>query len=171
MGDSAVIDVFERYREDVYRWAYRVLGRHHDALDAAQDVFLRWLNQSRTAAPPRSARGWLRQATINRSIDLLRARRGVGAAAQKEAMQSAARLTEAGAEQAELRNDISGALAELSEAQRSVLVAKVYDGMTFAEIAEELGVAVPTAKTHYLRALRGVRDRLERRWRPGSDER
>jgi RNA polymerase sigma-70 factor (ECF subfamily) len=170
LGDSAVIDVFERYREDVYRWAYRVLGRHHDALDAAQDVFLRWLNQSRTSAPPRNARGWLRQATINRSIDLLRARRSDGAAERAEPMQAVLRPVEAGAEEAELREDVAGALAELSEAQRCVLVAKVYDGMTFAEIADELGVATPTAKTHYLRALRGVRDRLERRWLPGSTE-
>ena len=36
---------FDRYREEVYAWAYRILGRHHDALDVAQDVFLRWLRK------------------------------------------------------------------------------------------------------------------------------
>ena len=66
--------VFERHRREVYGWAYRFLGRHHDALDAAQDVFLRWLAQSRRALPE-NPRGWLRQVTINRAIDLLRRRR------------------------------------------------------------------------------------------------
>jgi len=26
---------FEAYRDEVYTWAYRLLGRHHDALDVA----------------------------------------------------------------------------------------------------------------------------------------
>ena len=56
------------------------------------------------------------------------------------------------------------ALAELTDAQRGVLVAKIYDDLTFARIAEDLGVAVPTVKTHYLRAVRAVRQRLYPRW-------
>ena len=63
-----------------------------------------------------------------------------------------------------LRDDIAGALDRLSELQRGVLVAKVYDEMTFAEIATELDLALSTVKTHYLRAVRAVRDRLQRRW-------
>ena len=47
-----------------------------------------------------------------------------------------------------------------------MLIAKVYDGLTFAQIAAELKLAVPTVKTHYLRALSAVRDRLTRRWAP-----
>jgi len=66
-----------------------------------------------------------------------------------------------------LRHDVTAGLAKLSDLQRSVLVAKVYDEMTFAEIAAELDVAVSTAKTHYLRAVRTIRDRLQSRW---SDE-
>ena len=65
---------------------------------------------------------------------------------------------------AALRAEIAAALDGLTEAQRSVLVAKVYDGQTFARIAEDLDIAVPTAKTHYLRAIRIVRDRLGPRW-------
>jgi DNA-directed RNA polymerase specialized sigma24 family protein len=40
----------------------------------------------------------------------------------------------------------------------------VYDEMTFAEIAAELSVAISTVKTHYLRAVQAVRDRLRPRW-------
>jgi DNA-directed RNA polymerase specialized sigma24 family protein len=43
-----------------------------------------------------------------------------------------------------------------------VLIARTYEGLTFAEIAVELGIAVPTVKTHYLRAVSAVRDRLMR---------
>ena len=47
---------FEAYRNEVYSWAYRLLGCHHDALDVAQDVFLKWVDQCREA-PPRNPRG------------------------------------------------------------------------------------------------------------------
>ena len=66
------------------------------------------------------------------------------------------------------RQLIAAAMDKLSEVQRGVLVAKVYDEMTFAEIAAELDLALSTVKTHYLRAVRAVRDRLERRW--GKEE-
>jgi DNA-directed RNA polymerase specialized sigma24 family protein len=42
-----------------------------------------------------------------------------------------------------------------------VLIAKVYDQETFAEIAESMDLAVPTVKTHYVRALRAMRRSLQ----------
>ena len=67
-------------------------------------------------------------------------------------------------DRATLREDIAAALDRLTDVQRSVLVAKVYDEMTFAEIAMELSIAVSTVKTHYLRAVQAVRDRLRTKW-------
>ncbi len=64
-------------------------------------------------------------------------------------------------ESREARARIREALVELSEQQRLVLMGKCYDGMTFRQIAGELGIAIPTAKTHYLRGLSAVRDRLK----------
>ncbi|MGB2984378.1 MAG: RNA polymerase sigma factor [Phycisphaerae bacterium] len=160
---------FEQYTGEVYGWAYRLLGRHHDALDVVQDVFLRWDAQCARQAPQRP-RGWLRRVTLNRAIDLRR---------QRQTTQEPQALACADSAQAEtggpsdvgtridqeiLRDDITVALDRLSEIQRGVLVAKVYDEMTFAEIATELNLALSTVKTHYLRAVRTVRDRLQRRW-------
>lgn len=166
-SDEPVI-AFERHRADVYAWAYRLLGRHHDALDAAQDVFIRWLAQSRRA-PLDNPRGWLRQVTINRAIDLLRARRTAPPldldAASRPAPQTLDPL-----ETRELRNAIGQALEQLTDAQRNVLVAKIFDGLTFARIAAELQIAIPTAKTHYLRALAAVRDRLQLNWGPERNQ-
>ena len=52
------------------------------------------------------------------------------------------------------------ALTFLTEQQCSVVVAKVYDGCTFAQIASQMGLAVPTVKSHYLRGLRTLRTKL-----------
>jgi RNA polymerase sigma-70 factor (ECF subfamily) len=156
---------FEPYSGDVYAWAFRLLGRHHDALDVVQDVFMRWSDQC-FLAPPTNTRGWLRRVTVNRAIDLHRGRTAEKVAREQNATCEATvpdRTIEA-LDLSSLRGDVATALDDLSEMQRSVLVAKVYDELTFSEIADELRVSVSTAKTHYLRALRAVRDRLAPRW-------
>ncbi len=159
--ESDTLAIFQRHRRAVYGWAYRLLGHHHDAMDVTQEVFVKLFDQMQVV-PPDNASAWLRRVTVNKSIDLIRSDRpelsadlsGMEAASGDEDRPS----------QNELRRDIAGAMVNLSDQQRSVLIAKVYDCMTFREIAGELDLAVPTVKTHYLRALSAVRDRLARRW-------
>jgi RNA polymerase sigma-70 factor (ECF subfamily) len=155
---------FEQYAGQVYAWAYRFLGRHHDALDVVQDVFLRW-NQQCTQGLPLQPRGWLRRVTLNRAIDVSR-KRQTDADPTLRAMEARSMVAESVdmLDRATLRQDIASALDRLSDVQRSVLVAKVYDELTFAEIAAEMSLAVSTVKTHYLRAVQAVRDRLRPRW-------
>ena len=160
---SAASKAFEQYTNDVYGWAFRFLGHHHDALDVVQDVFLRW-NAQCSGALPRQPRGWLRRVTLNRVIDVQRMRKPAidvedGIEIVTEDSTPGSRL-----DQETLRGDVATALDQLTEMQRGVLVAKVYDEMTFSQIADELGIGVPTAKTHYLRAIRATRDRLRPRW-------
>jgi RNA polymerase sigma-70 factor (ECF subfamily) len=159
---------FEQYTGDVYGWAYRLLGRHHDALDVVQDVFLRWDAQC-ARRRPEQPRGWLRRVTLNRAIDLRRRRTTSEMPAGAEASPMIASVSEVtsaetGLDRETLRHDVAQALDAVSELQRGVLVAKIYDELTFAQIADELGVAISTVKTHYLRAVRAVRDRLRQRW-------
>jgi len=142
----------------VYGWAYRLLGNHHDALDVTQEVFVKWWRASREEHPPHSPVGWLRRVTINHSIDLCNARSRRPTQTDGEFVDERSPALES--ERRELAAAVSAALSRLPERQRAVLFAKVYDGCTFAEMAGEMELAVPTVKTHYLRALRAVRREL-----------
>jgi RNA polymerase sigma factor (sigma-70 family) len=151
---------FEPHRPAVYGWALKVVSRHEDALDITQDVCLKWLTRSdsdRLLNP----RAWLRTVTVNRALDTLRARKANPA--------SPADLDTVGdtqpgpitlLAQTELRAKVQSALATLTENQRAVLVAKVFDGETFAQIAQDMNLAIPTVKTHYLRALAALESQL-----------
>jgi RNA polymerase sigma-70 factor (ECF subfamily) len=157
--ESDALAEFQRHRTAMFGWARRVVGQDHDAWDVVQDVFLKWVDQCQIVTPG-APRAWLRRVTMNRAIDHLRARRrlhGVDEIEPRSASPSADPL-----QQEELRGLIAAALACLTDHQRQVLVAKVYDGLTFATIADELELAVPTVKTHYLRALAALRERLPR---------
>lgn len=147
----------EAMRARVYRWAFRLLRNHEDALDATQNVLLRALAPAGAgvagAAQPFA---WLRRVTVNHCIDLLRARRPVRSA---DAVPETA-APGVTAEAVERSRRITEALASLTPPQRAVLVAKAYDGETFEEIGRALGIGASTAKTHYVRALRRMRERL-----------
>ena len=164
-------ETFEPYRPQIYDWAFRLLGSHHDALDIVQDVFLRWLSQVQTSMPD-NPRGWLRRATANRAIDVIRSRKRRIVARNLEPgdVQTPVARECSEVELGELRSDVAEALCKLTDAQRTVLIAKEFDGRTFSNIAEELGLALPTVKTHYLRALKAVRSRLAVRWKPERND-
>jgi len=141
----------------VYRWAFGLCGNHADAADVTQEAFLR-LTRSRPALGGEAdARRWLRTVVTRIVIDRWRVR--------SEAPLPLSERVAAGElrdelEQSERRSAVVAALHELSERQRLVLVAKCYERLTFQEIAAELGVSVPTVKTHYLRGLDALRRRL-----------
>lgn len=169
MGRSdpgAVTAIFETYRDDVYQWALKVLGSHHDALDTVQEVFLKWFSQARSNLPEHPRR-WLRRTTVNRAIDTIRARKHPASRFDlpgfKEAPSTPSDQLQI-LEKDEFRADLAEALKRLTESQRMVLVAKEFEGLSFAQVAVELNMAVSTAKTHYIRALKALGDALRTRW-------
>jgi len=61
----------------------------------------------------------------------------------------------------QLSKDIRKSLKSLPEKQRTVFQLKVLDGMTIREIAEVLGAAEGTVKSHLFRATRFLREELK----------
>lgn len=148
---------FRDHHARVYRWAFAMCRRHADALDVTQEVFLNLVRKPPALSSRRAAIGWLRRATANRVVDRWR---GESARTARELAHVPREESEPPLETRELCEHVRAALLGLSEQQRIVLMAKCYDQLTFQQIADEIGIAVPTAKTHYLRALAAVRDRL-----------
>ncbi len=156
---------YRDYRGTVYRWALGLCGRHEDALDVVQEVFTRLVRCRPELPQPRQALAWLRRTTVRLAIDAWRSAR---ARRERELSSRPPRPAESPTETRELHERVRAAIEELSEQQRLVLLGKVYDGMTFQEIAGELGLALSTVKTHYLRALSVVRRRLSEPPQTGS---
>lgn len=153
---------FEAYTDQVYSWAYRVLGHHHDAQDVVQEVFLKWRLQCAQEVP-RSPHGWLRRVTLNRALDEGRKRRPRLLASLPEHTSPKDRDP---VELAELREDVAEGLAALSPMQREVVAARCLDGLNFEQTAAQLDISSSTAKTHFLRGLLALRRRLAARWSP-----
>jgi RNA polymerase sigma-70 factor, ECF subfamily len=61
----------------------------------------------------------------------------------------------------ETADAVAAALSRLGSEQREVVELKIYGGLTFREIAEITGVALPTAASRYQAALKRLREWLE----------
>jgi RNA polymerase sigma-70 factor (ECF subfamily) len=151
---------FEPHRAQVYAWAYRLLQNHDDALDVSQEVAIRWWQADGKSQSPAHAVAWLRRVTVNLAIDASRVRTRRTRQAPDGRLEPSAPVRTIELVKQETAGQIAAALESLTERQRSVVVAKVDDGCTFAQIAEQMGLSVPTVKTHYLRALRVLRTQL-----------
>ncbi len=150
----------EEYVGQVYAWAYRLLQNHHDTMDVSQEVSIKWLQAKDKGQRPANPVAWLRRVTINLAIDAIRVRTRKEQQAQVNQLEASTSGHAAELVTQETARQITTALEFLTEQQRSVVVAKVYDGYTFAQIARQMELAVPTVKTHYLRALRKLRIKL-----------
>lgn len=156
---------FEDYIPQVFDWAFRLTRNRDESMDVVQDVFLKWRRQCE-AAPIERPQAWLRTVTARRVFELSRSPRlrviGTDGSANVADVHEAPL---AGPDQAALRGDVFAALERLSDAQRDVVLAKVMDERTFADIAVDFDVSVSTVKTHYLRGLRTLREALSPRWK------
>jgi RNA polymerase sigma-70 factor (ECF subfamily) len=72
------------------------------------------------------------------------------------------------APRADLRRDLEGAVAELPERYRGVVVLYYLQDLSYPEIAEILELPLGTVKTHLHRAKRLLRTKLQG-WDPGWD--
>ena len=128
-----------------------------DAEDVVQEAFVRfWKARHRAADPTAYLFGCVKRC----ALDWLRTR---GRQVRREAAVARSEgepLFEGPVEQAERRAAVAAALAELPEAQREVLVMKIWGGLTFPQVAEALGIPADTAASRFRYALDKLRERL-----------
>lgn len=140
--------------------ALAILGSAMDAEDVCQDAFIRALERLEDCRNPGKFAAWLMQIVRNRArnyIDYRRVRETVDL--DKIAASSVTR-TDNGVQQAELRDTLQKALAELTELQRQVVLLHDLEGWKHREIAESLDVSEVASRQHLLIARRRLREML-----------
>jgi RNA polymerase sigma-70 factor (ECF subfamily) len=128
-----------------------------DAEDVVQEAFVRfWRARHRAADPTAYLFGCVKRCALDWNRARGRQARREAAAARPESEP----LFDGPAEQAERQAAVAGALEALPDAQREVLVMKVWGGLTFPQIAAALGIPPDTAASRFRYALGKLRDLL-----------
>ncbi len=158
-----------RWERPIYALAYRVIGHEQDARDVCQETFLRAFRGIAAFKGQAKFSSWLYRIALNLCRDWIRRERRTPVVQAPEGVDLTELVSERGpAESIEdivARRDMSRLVARamraLSEEQRTAVVLKEYQGLTFQEIADLLGCPLSTVKTRLYQGLTVLRRELE----------
>lgn len=153
-GGGDLAEVYDRLAPTLYRYALMILGDISAAEDAIQQVFASIAG--RRGQSILSMKAYLRRAVRNECYSLIRRRATPPALSSDEALLEPAVEGVASDE----RLALEAALRMLPAEQREVVHLKVYEGLTFKEVAELTGVSVNTAASRYRYAMTAMRRSL-----------
>ena len=161
--DDAFGTIHDRYRQRLLAYTRQMLGpSRSDAEDVLQDVFLRAYGALRNDDRPVTLRAWLYRVAHNRCIDHLR--RPLPPAAEiYELSRTPTHDPQAETVRREDLRRLVQDVQRLPEQQRSALLMRELDGLTYAELADALDTSVPAIKSLLVRARVGLVEAEEAR--------
>lgn len=139
--------------------AIQLLGNPDDAADAVQEAFMTVLSKPRSYdARKGPLRPWFMRVVRNRCLDMLRRRRPGDVSPER--LQSTDRAVDQllDDERRDLR--IRHALQQLESGKREMVVLRDYMDMSYAEIADVLGIAPGTVMSRLHRARLALKEAL-----------
>jgi RNA polymerase sigma factor (sigma-70 family) len=163
--DEAYETLVERYRPRLLGFCQHMLRSREDAEDVLQEVYVAALRAMRSDDRPIQAKPWLYKIARNRSLNHLRRPadvavesmdvfegRGGAASSALEAVAGRERLRE-------IVTDVHG----LPESQRTALILREFDALSYTEIADAMETTVPAVKSLLVRARMGLASAAEAR--------
>ncbi len=162
-GDATALEpLLARYEGPVFRFLVGVLRDHHAAEDALQETFVQAIRRADAVAPD-TFRGWLFTVAYRQAMLLKRKAKRRPARADAAALLGlvGAEPADAPAGAADEARRVRELLELLPAAQRAVIAARVFDGLTFREVAAALGCPLNTALGRMHEGLKKLRQLWE----------
>ncbi len=172
LGDEdACGELVAEHQRMVYQLGIHLLGDHNEALDLSQEVFLRVFRTIQRFRGQSALRTWIYRIVVNQARNRLRWWRRRNRAQQvslEEHVRAHGDLPgpddpaspDRAFDQKQLAARIWNALEDLPFDQKTAIVLREIDGLSYDEIAFSLGVAVGTVKSRLARARESLRARL-----------
>jgi RNA polymerase sigma-70 factor, ECF subfamily len=153
--------LYDEHAQPLYAFLLNLTRNEADTRDLLQDIFIKLARDPDLLADVRDARAFFIRLAHNAAIDLMR-RRGTR---DKTGEQFAADAISPFAptdnpDEQTFRAALARALAELPAEQRAVVHLKLWEGLTFEQIAVVLDIPPNTAASRYRYGLDKLRERL-----------
>jgi RNA polymerase sigma-70 factor, ECF subfamily len=159
--------LYDDHAQALFAFLLNFTRDENDTRDVLQEVFVKLARQPDLIGGARDERAFLIRLAHNAAVDLMR-RRG---ARERRHEQAGAEKTSPFApstdpDETAFRQELSIALDELPDEQRAVVHLKLWEGLTFEQIAAALSISPNTAASRYRYGL----DKLRARLRPLYEE-
>ena len=168
-GDGTAFQIlYERYRDGIFRFAYRLIGSVEAAEDITHDCFLSLIKEPGRFDPARaSLRTYLYAAARNLALKQFNyfSRATAIEDLQEEPAGSGSDGPVRQVLDSELSAQVEKAIAGLAPLQREALVLFEYEELSLAEIGAVVGADVGTVKSRLFRAREALRQKLARYFR------
>ena len=155
-------ELVRRHQDFVFGAAMRVVKDRVTAEDIAQETFVRAHRALPDFRGDAHVRSWLYRIAGNLALNFVQRRREYPVETVPET--PADRTPERAAVQRQMAAEMAEAIKALPDDQRRPLVLREYEGLSYQEIAGDMGLPLNTVRTRILRARRALRERMES-WR------
>ena len=154
--------LYENYGQRVFTFCYSRLRNREEAQDAAQTTFIYVLRSLQRGVVPEFELAWLLKIAFNVCRGTRRSSGRLTSVTQEvEDIDELAAPQAAGYEGSERLEALRDGLAHLPERQRRGILLREWQGLSYAEIADELDLSVGAVETLLFRARRNLASRLQ----------
>jgi RNA polymerase sigma-70 factor, ECF subfamily len=154
-------EVYDEHAQALFAFLLNFTRDENDTRDLLQEIFTRLAREPGLLRGAREPRAFLIRLAHNAAIDLMR-RRGARQKYHDRLAEDAPSIFAAAGnpDETAFRESLSRALAELPADQRAVVHLKLWENLTFEQIAEALDIPPNTAASRYRYGIDKLRDRL-----------
>jgi RNA polymerase sigma factor (sigma-70 family) len=160
-GDTeAYQPIVEAFQSPIYAYCYRLLGNRQEAEDAAQDILFKSYKQINNFKPTVSFNAWVYKIAYRHCLNMLRKRRLHRSLLHlflPDVSYSAQQLLE----DRMFEEPLSGVIARLTLEERNLLVLRVLEDKSFADIAVILGKSHEAVKRKFSRLRSKIRNQMK----------
>jgi RNA polymerase sigma-70 factor (ECF subfamily) len=159
--------LYDEHAQAVFAFLLNFIRHEADTRDLLQEVFVKLARRPELLEGIRDERAFLLRLAHNLAIDLIRRRGTQDKRYEQLAAETLPVFAPAiGPDEGAFRQALGTALGELPSEQRAVVHLKLWERLTFEQIAELLGIPLNTAASRYRYGI----DKLRERLRPLYDE-
>jgi RNA polymerase sigma factor (sigma-70 family) len=169
-SDLAFEELYARYRVRLSAYILRLVGDHSRTEDIAQDVFISALRKLRDSERPIVFKPWIYEIAKNACIDEFRRtsrarevplKTDDGDEGPGAALPARGQSPDLAVERKQSLADLSGAFHGLAENHRKLIVMREFEGLSYNEISEQLGMTRPMVESTLFRARRRLSEEYD----------
>ncbi|MBN1223912.1 MAG: RNA polymerase sigma factor [Candidatus Aminicenantes bacterium] len=169
---GAFKELVNRYRIVVYNTCYGMLGDHHHAEDATQDIFLQIYKSAGSFRGKSKVSTWIYRISVNRSLNVIRRNKRSrwmmslnsvwkDTGEREEVLPASSRdEPDKRFEKKQIKDFLKKSVDSLSDKQRAAFVLSKYENLTSKEISDILGISINSVEARIHRAKLNLQKKL-----------